>query len=112
MSSKSKDILMQDKAFLFVAAATAVLLSVPAFLMLLQIGILDPGDGYELLNWGPEDFLVMGILIFATGSAFVLGARRIKKNRALLALGLLMAFFLVWIELAVDGVSQLLGFIF
>lgn len=98
---KSNDIVMNDKVFLWIGAGTVLLLLIPAFLMYFQVALLDPGSGYEVINWGMEDFIAMGILLFGAGSSFIFLARRIKKNRLLIALGVLIALILVWAELAV-----------
>jgi hypothetical protein len=61
------------------------------------------------VNWGVEDFVIMGGLLFAAGSAFVLVARKVRPKRwwvvgALVA----VAFIYVWAELAV-GIFTNLG---
>lgn len=92
------------------AIGTGLLLTVP-----LVMSILDrdkpPGDGWD---WEPFDFLVMGALLFGAGLAYELVARRLHKpaHRLMLGLAILFAVFVVWVELAVDGVSQLLHWAF
>ncbi len=61
------------------------------------------------VNWSLGDFVVMGTLIFGTGSFFVLIARKInKKYRIALGIVFTLAFLWVWAELAV-GVFTNLG---
>jgi hypothetical protein len=92
MKSKKTDIIMQNKVFLWVAAATALILSIPLVAMQFT------GE----VDWGSEDFIVMGILLFGMGSMFVLVARVIpKKYRLLSAIGFLFATLYIWAELAV-----------
>lgn len=93
---------MDNKVFAWLVAGTALILSVPAVLMYFQIGILDPGDDIEVLNWGSEDFIVIGSLLFGAGSMFVLIARVTpRKYRALIGVGTVMAVLWLWVELAV-----------
>lgn len=55
------------------------------------------------VNWNLFDFLLWGVLLFATGGAIELGLRTVKttKNRIALVLTILTVFLLVWVELAV-----------
>ena len=91
------------------ALASGALLLVPLILTLanplsrLRGG---PGGGFD---WMPGSFLVMGAMLFAA----ILGVQAALKHagsptlRIALVLAILAAFGLIWIELAVDGVSQL-----
>ena len=71
----------------------AVLLSLPAIAMQLEVTGVD---------WGPEDFIVMGILFaIACGSYEVIA--RISSNtayRAASAIAIVTAFLTVWVNLA------------
>lgn len=98
---KKSDPIMDNKMFLWVAVGTVLLLLIPVFLMFFQIKFLDPGSGYEVLNWNLFDFVVMGVLLFGMGSIFVLAARKFNKNK--LIVGILVAFVFLWLwaELAV-----------
>lgn len=53
--------------------------------------------------WTPFDFIAMGILLLGTGLAIEFVARKIrdKKTRIFLIVGILIALFLAWAELAV-----------
>ena len=68
------------------------------------------GEGW---HWGALDFVVMGALIFGAAIAYEFFARKLGRRLHRTALGLfvLAVVFLVWVELAVDGLSQLFGFL-
>lgn len=55
------------------------------------------------VDWGPFDFLVMGILLYGTGIACELVMRKFRNTaqRVLICGILLVLLFLVWAELAV-----------
>ncbi len=55
------------------------------------------------VKWGLADFIVMGVLLLGTGLLCELVLRKVKKtgHRIALCAGLLLAFFLIWAELAV-----------
>lgn len=55
------------------------------------------------VDWDLFDFIVMGILLLGTGLLCELVMRRIKKTEYRIAIcaGILIAFFLIWVELAV-----------
>lgn len=92
-----------NQAFVRVAVGTILLLMVPFLLMNFKIPLYDPGSGYEVLNWDLSDFIIMGILIFGTGSLFVLTARKVQKkaHRIVLVIAFLLGFLWLWAELAV-----------
>lgn len=79
---------------LVIWGAAAVLLSIPAIAMQLEVSGVD---------WGPEDFIVMGVLFaVACGSYEVIA--RISGNtayRAASAVAIGTAFLTVWVNLAV-----------
>lgn len=70
-----------------------VVLAAPALAMLFAADV----------NWGPEDFALMAAML--AGLALLLeGAARVGKSagiRTLLMLGAVLAFLLIWAELAV-----------
>ena len=109
MKTKTHDVLMQNQIFTLIAAGTALILSIPLLFTLLGSSIENNG-----FNWGLIDFIVMGALIFGTGSAFVLVARKVRDTnyRILIGIGFFMALVAIWSELAVDAVSQMLFLIF
>ena len=55
------------------------------------------------VNWSAFDFLVMGILLFGTGLTLEFVMRKVKSSKIkYLIYGIiLLAFFLIWAELAV-----------
>ncbi len=66
------------------------------------------GSGWD---WGPIDFVIMGMLLFITGVAIDYAIRKLgvtPKGIAAVCL-ITLALLAIWVELAVDGVSQLLG---
>ena len=65
-------------------------------------------------NWGPLDFVIIGSLLFLTGLAIDIVSQKLtnpiyKILAVIIIIGVLMA---IWVELAVDGVSQMLGVLF
>lgn len=92
MTPSSDDPLSPNRVFLRIALATALILLVPLIAMRFT----------DDVNWGAGDFIAMGLLLFGTGSAFVLVARRAPRRHqavigAMFAAGLLW----IWAELAV-----------
>ncbi|RLD23927.1 MAG: hypothetical protein DRI70_08770 [Bacteroidetes bacterium] len=76
-----------------------ILLTV-AFLLLLPLIAMQFTDE---VNWTPFDFVVAGVLLLGTGLIFDLVIRKIKniKYRIAFSVALLVAFLLIWAELAV-----------
>lgn len=95
----TNNLIMRNTVFAWIALAACVLLLVPFGAMQFTTAI----------NWGIADFAVMGVLLFAAGSVFVLAARRVPPNYRL-AVGVLVvaAFLYAWAELAV-GIFTNLG---
>lgn len=98
MSDKKKDIFSQNKIFIWIAAAAVFILLLPLIAMQFSDQVI----------WTPFDFIVAGILLFGTGSLFVVTARKIKKYRVALGILFLTALAYVWAELAV-GIFTNLG---
>lgn len=99
MQQKVSDVIYRNIVFLWVALATAVILLIPLIAMLFT------GE----VNWDETDFIVMGCLLFGTGSLFVLAARKVQRKHRLLIGGMFAAAFLyIWAELAV-GIFTNLG---
>lgn len=57
----------------------------------------------DQVNWGVADFIVGGILLFGVSIALDIGRRKLKnrKYRNLILLIIVLAFLLIWAELAV-----------
>jgi hypothetical protein len=99
MNSTINKVVMRNTAFAWIALATCLALLVPLLAM----------QFIAEVDWGVMDFIVMGALLFCTGSLFVLAARKVPP-RYWLALGAVLAagFLYVWVELAV-GIFTKLG---
>lgn len=67
----------------------------------------DPNNPLDQgVNWTFGDFIIMGVLIFGMGSLFIAIARTTpKKYRMLIGFGILAAFLLMWVHLAVGIVD-------
>ena len=88
------------KSVMVVVLGSAALLSIPYIAMQFT----------REVNWGLGDFVIMGILLFTTGMAYVLITRTMQnRNQRLTVAGvLLLAFLYIWAELAV-GIFTNLG---
>lgn len=95
------EIIKQNKIFVWIALATGLILAVPFLLMKSKIPLHDPGSGYEVINWDLFDFIVMGALLFGTGSLYVLVARRVNNHKLIIGVAFVLAFLWLWAELAV-----------
>ena len=76
-----------------------ILLSVPLLLLIPLIAMQFTNQ----VNWLPNDFLVMGILLLITGLSIEFVLRKVKSGRARIVLltTILGALLLLWAELAV-----------
>lgn len=77
-----------------------IIISIVAFLLLIPFLAMQFTDE---VNWSLFDFTVMGILLLSTGILLDLVLRKVKtvQNRLLVGFVVLLAFFLIWAELAV-----------
>lgn len=84
---------MKNKRIIGIFITVAILLLIPLVAMQFT----------EEVDWGILDFVVMGILLLSVGLAIEFVLRRVRKTeyRLLFCGGILLAFFLVWAELAV-----------
>jgi hypothetical protein len=82
---------------------TAAVLAVPALLMAFDISVLDPGSGSGGVNWGPMDFALIGTLVLGAGLLYeyAAGSRGNVPQRMAVAIAVLAALGLVWVNLAV-----------
>lgn len=76
-----------------------ILLSVAGLLLVPLIAM----QFFDEVNWKFFDFVVMGVLLLVTGLSceFVLRKVKRKENRLVFCGFVLLAFFLIWAELAV-----------
>lgn len=90
---------MNHKTILRPLIGTALILLVP-FVLQLTIGTGADGQGF---NWKLGDFVAMGALLLAAGLALELfvGRAQTTSSRVVIALVILVAFLLIWAELAV-----------
>ncbi len=94
-----KGIFMLNNNFVRIIIGTAVILMVP--LVAMQFS--------DQVNWTPEDFVIVGIMLLTIGFAFELIARVIdKKYRVAAAIAAIGLAAYVWAELAV-GIFTNLG---
>lgn len=99
MNPRSNDVITRNSVFLWLALATGLILLIPLVAMQLT----------NEVSWEITDFVVMGFLLFGTGSLFVLVARRVpRKRRVIVGIIFALAFLYIWAELAV-GIFTNLG---
>jgi hypothetical protein len=81
---------------------TAAILAVPALAMAFNIGVPDPGQGTEGVNWGPMDFATMGVLILGAGLFEYASSRGGSvAHKAAVGIAVLAGLALIWVNLAV-----------
>lgn len=100
---------MSKKNIIKITIGTVLILLIPLVLTIRDGGI--DGVGW---NWTLGDFIVMGFLLFCTGLTIDFAVRKLANPvyRYLAVAGILVTLFLVWVELAVDGISKLMHFLF
>lgn len=98
MSATISSIITRNTVFAWIALTTCLVLLVPLLVMQFTAAV----------NWGLMDFVVMGSLLFGTGSTFVLVIRKVPR-KYWLAIGVAFAVTLlyVWAELAVGLFTHL-----
>jgi hypothetical protein len=84
---------MKKKSFIMILIAVVAILLIPFTAMLFTSEV----------DWGPFDFMVMGLLLTGTGVVCEFAVRKIKKiEHQLAACGMIfILFLLIWAELAV-----------
>jgi len=84
---------MQNQRSILIYSIPFLILSIPLIAMQFT----------REVNWTFSDFLIMGILLFATAFTidFVLKKFKTLKSRLILVVGILALLFLIWTELAV-----------
>lgn len=93
MKKKNSSLLSSNQVFGWLAAITGFILSIPLVAMQFSNDV----------QWDFSDFLIMGCLLFGTGSLFVLLARHVqlRKHQIMIGIGLLVLLLWLWAELAV-----------
>lgn len=101
---------MKDTLMRRPAIGTGLILMIPLVMTCVDRSQAE-GDGWR---WSPMDFLVMGMLLFGAGLAYEFLARRAqqKSRKILVGAAIFGVVLLIWTELAVGAVSQLLNFLF
>jgi hypothetical protein len=87
---------------------TAAVLLVPFMAMVFQIGVPDPGEGTDGVNWGPMDFATIGVLVLGAGLLFEYAASRGQNvaHRAAVGIAVAAGLFLIWVNLAVGMIGD------
>ncbi|MEG4281348.1 hypothetical protein QUA62_28380 [Microcoleus sp. MON1_C1] len=98
MREKITYIIMQNKNIIYLALGTAFILLMPLLAMLFT----------DQVAWDLIDFIVAGTLIFGTGLAYELVARKggTMAYRVAVGIALATAFLLVWMNLAVGIIGS------
>jgi hypothetical protein len=93
MKTKTTDLLMKNDVFGWLALGTGLILLIPWLGMQFS----------SQVNWGREDFIIIGALLFGMGTLFILLARKVTKPMHRMLIGLAVAFAVLWLwaELAV-----------
>ena len=104
----------QNKNIFRIALVTGLVLLIPLVLTLLNPNAHINGGNGGGADWGPLDFITMGVLLFGTWLALDFAVRKLTSPvyRMIACVAIVSALLLVWIELAVDGVSQAIQLIF
>jgi len=95
---ETNSLVMHNRVFAWIAAGTGFVLLIPVIAMQLTSAV----------NWDLGDFGLMGLLLYAGGTAFVLVARKVPPRYwVAVGVGVATAFLYVWAELAVGILTNL-----
>jgi len=85
--------MMKNKRLIIILAAMSVILLIPFIAMQFT----------DEVDWSFRDFAIMGVLLYGTGLLCELVLRKVKtvQNRILICGAVVLAFLLIWAELAV-----------
>jgi hypothetical protein len=92
---------MENRTFMFTKNKRLIgILLMVALLLLIPLIAMQFTDE---VDWSPFDFIVMGVLLLGTGLMCEFVLRKVKKTgyRISLVVAILIAFLLIWAELAV-----------
>ena len=92
---------MKGKRLILIVLISIILLFTPLIAMQFT----------DEVNWTLSDFIIGGVLLFGTGLLCELVFRKVKKNsfRIVISAAVLLAFLLIWAELAVGIFGTPLG---
>ena len=92
MDRNSNDLIMRNSIFGWIAAGAGVLLLIPLIAMQFTTEV----------DWSAGDFIIMGVMLIAFASVFVLIARRTSSRlRGVVGVVIFLLFLWLWAELAV-----------
>src|SRR3989344_7418 len=109
MKTRNINTTAQNKNIVRIALVVGIILLIPLVLTIRDGGV--EGVGW---NWTLGDFIVMGVLLFGTGLAIDFAVRKLTNPvyRVFAVIAIVLVLLLIWVELAVDGVSQALKLFF
>jgi hypothetical protein len=109
MKTKSTNFFMQNKSIVRIAFLVGLILLIPLVLTIRDGGV--EGVGW---NWKLGDFIFAGVMLFGTGLALDFTAKKLTNPvyRVIACTAIVVAFLLIWVEFAVDAVSQALALFF
>ena len=98
---------MEKRVLIRPAIGTVLLLSIPMAMTVIDLN-QPVGKGW---HWGLLDFVVMGALLMTAGTVYELVSARINTTAQRIGLGVLIfaVVLAIWVELAVGGISQIIG---
>lgn len=91
LKAKVSETLMDNKIFVWLGVAVALLLTIPLIAMQFSADVV----------WTPMDFGAMAALLLGAGSIFIAAARRFPKHLVAIAIIVALGFLYLWAELAV-----------
>ena len=100
--------LMQARNVVRPLLITAAVLAVPLLAMVFKVGVPDPGSGTEVVNWGPMDFAIIGVLVLGSGLLYEYASTRAGNvaHRAAVGIAVAAGLFLIWVNLAVGMIGD------
>lgn len=96
-----------QKNIIRIIIIVGLILLIPLVLTLINPNARINGGSGGGWDWAPGSFFVMGTLLFCTGLAIDFAARKFTNSlyRVTAIIAIVILFLLIWVELAVDGVS-------